>query len=145
LAKIRQLFTKGRTLECKHFGTCGSCSIYELSYEEELAQKKERVLELLSPFNVKDLEVFSATPIHYRARSEFKIWHDGDVCSYAMGRLDKKGAVNITECPKVIEPIEKRMRPLLEAINASANVLKKRVFAVEFLATTTDECLITMI
>lgn len=132
-------------MECEHFGTCGSCSIYELSYEEELSQKKERVLGLLSPFNVKDLEVFSATPTHYRARSEFKIWHDGDIANYAMGRLDKKGAVNIIECPKVIEPIVKRMRPLLDAINASQNVLKKRLFAVEFLATTTDECLISMI
>ena len=131
-------------MECEHFGTCGSCSIYELSYEEELVQKKERVLGLLSPFSVKDLEVFSATSTHYRARSEFKIWHDGDIASYAMGRLDKKGAVNIKECPKVIVPIEKRMQPLLEKINAS-KVLKNRLFSVEFLATTTDECLITMI
>jgi len=132
-------------LECEHFGTCGSCSIYELSYEEELAQKKERVLGLLSPFSVTDLEVFSATSTHYRARSEFKIWHDGEVASYAMGRLDKKGAVNISKCPKVIVPIEKRMQPLLDAINNSTDVLKKRLFSVEFLATTTDECLITMI
>jgi tRNA (uracil-5-)-methyltransferase len=132
-------------LECKHFGTCGSCSIYDLSYEKELADKKERVLSLLSPFNVEDLEVFSATSSHYRARSEFKIWHDDNGANYAMGRLDKKGAVNITQCPKVIEPIERRMQPLLDAINNSMEVLKKRIFAVEFLATTTDECLITMI
>jgi tRNA (uracil-5-)-methyltransferase len=131
-------------LECEHFGTCGSCSIYELSYEKELAQKKERVLGLLAPFDVKDLAVFSATPTHYRARAEFKIWHDGDICSYAMGRLDKKGAVNIDACPKVIVPIEKRMQALLEKINSS-KVLKHRLFSVEFLATTTDECLITLI
>jgi tRNA (uracil-5-)-methyltransferase len=115
-----------------------------MDYQTELAQKKERVLGLLSPFEVKDLEVFSAEPSHYRARAEFKIWHDGDVCSYAMGRLDKKGAINIQECPKVIVPIEKRMPSLLEAINAS-EVLKHRLFAVEFLATTSDECLITLI
>ena len=132
-------------MDCKHFGTCGSCAIFELSYEQELADKKERVLGLLSPFDVKELEVFSASESHYRARSEFKIWHDDDVANYAMGRLDKKGAVNITECPKVIEPIEKRMQPLLDAINSSQEVLKRRIFAVEFLATTTDECLITMI
>ena len=132
-------------MECKHFGTCGSCSIYELSYEQELADKKERVLGLLSPFGVEDLEVFSAKPTHYRARSEFKIWHDDNGANYAMGRLDKKGAVNISECPKVIEAIEKRMKPLLDAINNSTEVLKQRIFAVEFLATTTDECLITMI
>lgn len=131
-------------MECKHFGTCGSCSLYELSYEEELSEKKERVLGLLSPFEVKNLEVFSANEAHYRARSEFKIWHDGDVCSYAMGRLDKKGAVNIQECPKVILPIAKRMQNLLDKINSS-EVLKHRLFTVEFLATTSDECLITMI
>ena len=131
-------------MKCEHFGTCGSCTVFELSYEQELADKKERVLGLLSPFEVKDLELFSASPSHYRARSEFKIWHDGDVANYAMGRLDKKGAVNIFKCPKVIFSIEKRMKPLLEKINAS-EILKHRLFSVEFLATTTDECLITMI
>ena len=132
-------------MECKHFGTCGSCAIYNLSYEDELKEKKERVLGLLSPFGVNDLEVFSASESHYRARSEFKIWHDDNGANYAMGRLDKKGSVNISECPKVIKPIEKRMQPLLDVINSSTEVLKKRIFAVEFLATTTDECLITMI
>ena len=131
-------------MECKHFGTCGSCSIYDLSYEEELAEKKKRVLGLLSPFGVEAVEVFSANEANYRARSEFKIWHDGNTCSYAMGRLDKKGAVTIEECPKVIEPIVKRMQPLLDKVNSS-EILKNRLFTVEFLATTTDECLITMI
>jgi len=57
----------------------------------------------------------------------------------------EKGAINIHECPKVIEPIEERMWKLLDKINASQEVLKNRLFAVEFLATTTDECLITML
>ncbi len=57
----------------------------------------------------------------------------------------EKGAISISECPKVIEPIEKRMWKLLEKINASTEVLKRKLFAVEFLATTTDECLITML
>ena len=131
-------------MNCQHFGTCGSCTIYELEYREELRAKKERVLELLSPFGVKKLDVFSADESHYRARSEFKIWHDDSGANYAMGRLDKKGATNIYECPKVINPIEKRMKPLLDAINSS-EVLKYRIFSVEFLATTTDEFLITMI
>jgi tRNA (uracil-5-)-methyltransferase len=116
-----------------------------LSYEQELADKKERVLGLLSPFEVEDLEVFYASASHYRARSEFKIWHDDSGANYAMGRLDRKGSVNIGECPKVIKTIEKRMQPLLDAINNSTDVLKKRLFAVEFLATTTDDSLITMI
>jgi len=62
-----------------------------------------------------------------------------------MGNMDRNGAVTIEECPKVIEPIEKRMWTLLEKINASQELLKRKLFAVEFLATTTDECLITML
>ncbi|NOR56374.1 MAG: tRNA (uridine(54)-C5)-methyltransferase TrmA [Sulfurovum sp.] len=137
-------------MDCKHFGTCGSCGLYALSYAEQLKQKEERVSTLLSPFYTEALEVFDSPESHYRARSEFRIWHEGERCDYAMGKMPvdgvrEKGAINIHECPKVIEPIEKRMWKLLDKINASQEVLKNRLFAVEFLATTTDECLITML
>jgi len=132
-------------MTCKHFGSCGSCGLHALSYEEQLKQKETRVSDLLAPFYTEKLEVFESTSSHYRARSEFRIWHEGDRCDYAMGNATKDGAINIEECPKVIEPIEKRMWTLLDKINASKEVLKKKLFAVEFLATTTDECLITML
>jgi tRNA (uracil-5-)-methyltransferase len=129
-------------MTCKHFG--------EINYTEQLKRKEERVSGLLAPFYSEKLEVFDSPSDHYRARSEFRIWHEGDRCDYAMGKMqidgvEKKGAINIEECPKVIAPIEKRMWKLLEKINASTEVLKHRLFAVEFLATTTDECLITML
>jgi len=132
-------------LKCKHFGVCGSCSLYQLEYREQLLQKKEKVSELLAPFYQEELEVFDSPDRHYRARAEFRIWHEGERCDYAMGNMDRNGAVSIEECPKVIEPIENRMWKLLEKINASPDVLKRKLFAVEFLATTTDECLITML
>ncbi|MBT8343528.1 MAG: tRNA (uridine(54)-C5)-methyltransferase TrmA, partial [Sulfurovum sp.] len=137
-------------MNCKHFGSCGSCGLYAIGYEEQLKQKEKRVSGLLAPFYQGDLEVFDSPTGHYRARAEFRIWHEGDVCDYAMGKIqtdgvEKKGAITIEECPKVIEPIEKRMWKLLEKINASTDILKQRLFAVEFLATTTDECLITML
>jgi len=137
-------------LNCKHFGSCGSCGLYALTYAEQLKRKEGRVSGLLAPFYVDTLEVFDSPDSHYRARSEFRIWHEGDRCDYAMGKMPvdgvrEKGAINIEECPKVIEAIEKRMWKLLEKVNTSRDVLKKRLFAVEFLATTTDECLITML
>ncbi|MFC2073355.1 tRNA (uridine(54)-C5)-methyltransferase TrmA [Campylobacterota bacterium] len=132
-------------MNCKHFGSCGSCGLYEIGYQEQLKQKEAMVSGLLAPFYNGGLQVFDSPTDHYRARAEFRIWHEGDVCDYAMGNIEKKGSINIEECPKVIEPIEKRMWKLLEKINASTEVLKHRLFAVEFLATTTDECLITML
>lgn len=116
-----------------------------MGYQEQLKQKEAMVCRLLAPFYSGELEVFDSPMDHYRARAEFRIWHEDDVCSYAMGSIEKKGSINIEECPKVIEPIEKRMWKLLEKINASTEILKHRLFAVEFLATTIDECLITML
>ena len=137
-------------MTCKHFGSCGSCGLYGLSYEDQLKQKEQTVSGLLAPFYTDALEIFDSPVSHYRARSEFRIWHDGDIAYYAMGKMPingvrEKGSINIHECPKIIAPIEKRMWELLALINASTGVLKRRLFAVEFLATTTDECLITML
>lgn len=137
-------------MNCRHFGSCGSCGLFDITYAEQLRQKEQRVSALLAPFYHEKLEVFDSPTSHYRARSEFRIWHEGERCDYAMSKLPvdgirEKGAISISECPKVIEPIEKRIWKLLEKINASTEILKRKLFAVEFLATTTDECLITML
>jgi len=88
--------------------------------------------------------VFDSPESHYRARAEFRVWHEGERCHYAMGNLEKNGVVLIEMCPKVAISIEKRMWVLLEKINASRE-LRERLFAVEFLTTTNDACLITML
>jgi len=131
-------------LQCKHFGQCGSCSLYHDSYSRQLQQKRDRLSALLAPFWQGSLALFDSPSRHYRARAEFRIWHADGLCSYAMGDLEKRGRVVITECPKVILPIERRMWRLLEEINRSA-LLSRRLFGVEFLATTTDECLVTLL
>ena len=115
-----------------------------MGYEEQLKSKVAKVSELLEPFYTDTLEVFASPESHYRARAEFRIWHEGEQCSYAMGTLARKGAVTISECPKVIRAITRRMWALLESINADRE-LSHRLFSIEFLATTTDECLVTMI
>ncbi len=132
-------------MECKHFGSCGSCGLYAQPYEAQLQYKKEKVANLLLPFYPDEMTIFDSPHSHYRARAEFRIWHNGDRCDYAMGNLDKNGAVIIQMCPKVITPIEKRMWRLLEVINASPKILGTKLFGVEFLATTTDACLITLL
>jgi len=135
-------------MECQHFGQCGSCTLYAQSYEEQVAGKRERVSELLAPFFDGDLEVHTSDDSHYRSRAEFRIWHtrgdDGERCDYAMGNLTKDGTVTIATCPKVTGPIDRVMPPLREAINAS-EVLKRKLFAVEFLAATNGEVLVTLI
>jgi len=139
-----QIDLRLNSLKCKHFGICGSCGLFELSYDEQLEDKRDRVSGLLSEFYDRDLQVYSSVDEKYRSRAEFRIWHDGDTCSYAMGNITKDGAVCIVECPKVIEAIDRRMWDLLNDINTD-KLLSHRLFGIEFLATTTDECLVTML
>jgi len=131
-------------LQCKHFGSCGSCGLYDMDYGSQILEKRDRVSTLLSPFYDGELNLYESPSSHYRARGEFRIWHSGDICNYAMGNLAKDGKIDISECPKVIRAIESRMWRLLDEINSS-KVLKTKLFGVEFLATTTDETLITML
>jgi tRNA (uracil-5-)-methyltransferase len=137
-------------MECSHFGACGSCTLFSIPYEEQKRQKLAHVRQLLAPFYHREMKLIEGATSHYRARAEFRIWHEGSRCDYTMSGFAKEGSkqrdrVVLVECPKVIEPIAKRMWRLLEEINASSEILKKRLFGVEFLATTTDEVLITMI
>ena len=132
-------------MECKHFGVCGSCTMSTLAYEAQLERKKKRLQALLSSFYGGEIVAYASPPHAYRARAEFRVWHEGERAFYAMGAVEKKQTVCIEECPKVIAPIEKRMWRLLDAVNASPQVLKAKLFGVEFLATTTDECLVTML
>jgi len=131
-------------VKCRHFGECGSCTLYAIDYKTQLEEKHRRLAGLLAPFYEGEVETYSSPDTHYRARAEFRIWHERERCDYAMGNRSKDGSVVIEECPKVIRPIEERMEPLLEAVNGSA-VLSRKLFAVEFLAATTGECLITML
>ena len=131
-------------MQCKHFGSCGSCSIYDQGYDGQLLQKGDMVKSLLSPFFDKELEIFESADAHYRARSEFRIWHDGDICHYAMGNASKDGYITIEECPKVSVHIADIMWILLDKINSSST-LKNRLFAVEFLSTTTNDILVSLI
>jgi len=131
-------------MECKHFGECGSCVLFDTPYQEQIKEKHSRVSGLLAPFYHQELECFYGDEHHYRARAEFRIWHEGDRCDYGMGNISKNGTITIEECPKVIKAIERLMKPLLESINANS-LLKTKLFAIEFLASTTGEVLVTMI
>ena len=131
-------------MQCEHFGVCGSCGLFNDSYEKQLTQKHNRIKALLKRFDAPLPVLFDSPQSHYRARAEFRIWHTGDRCSYAMGNITKNGTICIEECPKVIKPIANRMWDLLDSIN-SHKKLSHKLFGIEFLATTTNECLVTML
>ena len=131
-------------MNCKHFGSCGSCNLYNLDYIDELNLKRERILELFSEFGLENIEIFPSKESNYRARAEFRIWHSKDKIYYAMGNLSRDGVVFIEECPKVVEAIESIMWRLKDLIEKS-EVLKSRLFTIEFLSVNSGDVLVTLI
>lgn len=120
-------------MNCHYFGECGSCKLFDKSYEEQLAEKKASIQELFSSLHVRDFSIFTSPDVHYRNRAEFRIWHEGEKISYAMGKMDGKGALQIEHCPKVALCIYVLM-PKLKAMIEANEILKHKLFAVEFLA-----------
>ena len=134
---------EGRLMECRYFGVCGSCTLYDLDYEAQIEHKKSFIASLFKPLHVEHFEMFTSASEHYRSRAEFRIWHDKEKISYAMGRADKKGAVCIEHCPKVVERIDTLMPTFIAFIALHAE-LKERLFAIEFLSSSKD-LLVTLI
>jgi len=129
-------------MECKHFGQCGSCKIYEDGYNAQLEEKVTRIKKLFNQFTNIEGDIFSSPESGFRFRSEFKIFHDKAGIHYAMYDKDKK-LFNIDECLIVNEEIQNLFEPLLKSIVSLE--IEHKLFAVEFLSTTTKEMIITLI
>ncbi|MDF9434965.1 tRNA (uridine(54)-C5)-methyltransferase TrmA [Chromohalobacter israelensis] len=118
-------------------------------YEAQLDAKRERVTAQFARFSPPALEVFPSPPSHYRQRCEFRLWHEGDDLFYAMFEVDpsdpkRKEVIRLDDYPVASERINALMPALREALLAS-DVLRRKLFQVEFLTTLSGEALVTLI
>lgn len=91
-------------------------------------------------------EVFTSPRSHYRMRAEFRIWQDGDRCYYAMFNPgDPKTPVEITTFDVANERINEVMVALLDEVHAHPEIMRRKLFQVEFLTSTTGDVLVSMI
>jgi tRNA (uracil-5-)-methyltransferase len=114
-------------------------------YAEQLAAKVARFKQDFAPHALPEPEVFASVPLHYRLRVEFRIWHHGEALDYAMFDPDNpRQPVLMADFPAASEAICALMPRLRERLMAS-EVLGKRLYGAEFLATLSGEMLVTLI
>ncbi len=130
-------------MECKHFGECGACRVYDGGYDSQLQQKLDINKERFKDFYNGDIKVFSSPTQNYRSRAEFKVWHIDDQIHYAMNHIEKKGVVIVEECPQVSLHVERLMPKLLEKIK-SKNIGFK-LFGADFLTSQTGEIVVSLL
>lgn len=135
-------------MDCKYFGECGSCVLYDKNYEEQLNYKIQREKERFSNFTNMDFEIIKSEEQNFRNRAEFRIWKNFDekdkpTISYAMTSFEKK-SLEIDSCEIVTLHIKEVMPKLLEKLQ-SEELLRFKLYAVEFLNSTTNDMLVTII
>ena len=130
-------------MDCKYFGECGACVVYENGYEQQLNQKLELNKERFIPFYDGDISVFKSPQSHYRSRSEFKIWLlDVDI-HYGMNHIEKKGVVLVGQCPQVNEHILSLMPKLL--ISIKEKEIGFKLFGADFLSSSSGEIVVSLL
>ncbi len=130
-------------MNCKYFGKCGSCRVYENGYDFQLQQKLEKSQNEFKEFYQDKITAFASKESHYRARSEFRIWHDGDKISYAMNGVELKSTIMIDECPMVSESIFELMPKLIVALKEFE--MDRKLFGVDFLSASSGEIVVSLL
>jgi len=140
-------------MNCDYLSKCGSCTLYDKTYEEQLEYKfnreKNRFRELL-PKNIK-IDIIKSEESNFRNRAEFRIWktflndekNENPTLSYAMNDFDKN-TLEIESCSIVSQNISTLMPKLLASIQKNKTLLTK-LFSCEFLSSTTGDMLVTLI
>lgn len=118
------------------------------NYELQLAEKKEKLVALFSPFftnNHIHLEIFKSQIKNYRMRAEFRIWHESDDFFFVMFDKEKNEIIKLETFPVASLIINFAMKELKSLIKMKGDVLKRKLFQVDFLSTSTHEILISLI
>lgn len=137
-------------MNCKYFGICASCTLFDKSYEEQLTFKLEREKDRFSKFISMDFDIIKSENHSFRNRAEFRIWWEKDeneskneILSYAMNDF-KKNILKIESC-KIVSPHIQHIMPKLLDLLMENLILSYKLFAVEFLGSTTNDMLVTLI
>lgn len=135
-------------MNCDYFSKCGSCTLYDKNYEEQLSFKIQREKDRFKDLNTLEFDIIKSKQQNFRNRAEFRLWknfeeNDKVSLSYAMNDFDKK-ALEINSCSIVSQDIKTLMPKLLAKIQNSEKLLFK-IYSCEFLNSTTSDMLVTLI
>lgn len=113
-------------------------------YESLLTDKVRVVSESLKRFATPEPALYRSPVAGYRARAEFRLWHDGDDLFYAMfDPQAPRDPVRIDGFPAALPSIQGRMAPLREALLGN-DVLRRKLFQTEFMGSREDEVVLTL-
>jgi tRNA (uracil-5-)-methyltransferase len=114
------------------------------NYLIQLEEKHKKLIELFSAIVIPEIEVFASEPTHYRMRSEFRVWHEGEDLYYYMFDKEKEQKIRTEQFLPASKLINEMMLALMEKLRPN-QVLRHKLFQVDFLSTLSGEILVTLL
>lgn len=115
------------------------------SYQKQLTDKLTKIQQDFAEFSFPEISVFSSPEKHYRMRAEFRVWHQQERTEYVMFTQDEfKRPYPIHEFPVGSALMNQLMPRVLQEIN-SDDLLRRKLYQVDFLTTQSGEALVTLI
>ncbi|MEC5343459.1 tRNA (uridine(54)-C5)-methyltransferase TrmA [Brenneria populi] len=113
-------------------------------YDNQLAQKTERLSNMMASFNAPKPAVFRSPVTHYRMRAEFRIWHDGDDLYHIMFDQQTKQRIRVDSFPAASKLINQLMPELIAALRPNP-ILRRKLFQIDYLSTLSGEAVISLL
>ena len=126
-------------------------------YEQQLQEKHIKLANMLSPFlsssagtedTSQRIHVHPSPKSHFRMRAEFRIWHEAEELYFAMFPKRDSGKpmvpFKVEDFPIGSQLMNQLMQKILPLIKDSP-ILKEKLFQMDFLTTTTQEAVISLL
>lgn len=113
-------------------------------YDNLLAQKREKLTALLSPFNAPELDVFSSPKQHFRMRAEFRVWHDNGDLYHIMFDQETKQRYRVDNFPIASQLINRMMSALLPLLKEH-DILTRKLFQIDYLSTLSNKIIVSLL
>ena len=118
--------------------------IHPDNYQQQLDEKEQSISSTFAQFDLPTFEIFPSPTLNYRQRAEFRVWHDGDDLYYIMFNSETKEKYKVEDFPVASTLINQFMTALLADIK-NKDILRQRLFQVDFLSTLSGEVLISLL
>ncbi len=113
--------------------------------EQQLQNKIQHYSQYVDKYKVNvKTSVFRSPKQYYRQRAEFRVWHEGSQCYFVMTDRQTRQLVRVDTLEIADLTINKLMQSLLNILNY-IDILRQKLFSVEFLVNTYGDAVITLI
>jgi tRNA (uracil-5-)-methyltransferase len=114
------------------------------NYASQLEEKLKKLKLLFAVYPIPEIEVFASEPTHYRMRTEFRVWHEGDDLYYYMFDKEKEKNIRTEQFLPASILINEMMTALMDELRPN-QVLRNKLFQVDFLSTLSGEILVSLL